>query len=76
LKTGAGFWFPSSLVFSFTVDRSLIPKRFNDTGHSESKEKTKYSEEPESGKVYLNYSNYRVNKGLPDELFDEKDKKK
>jgi hypothetical protein len=76
LKTGEGFWFPSSLVFSFTVDRSLIPKRFNDTGHSESKEKTKYSEEPESGKVYLNYSNYRVNKGLPDELFDEKDKKK
>ena len=76
LKTSERFWLPSSLVFSFSVDRSLIPKRFNDTGDSKSKEKTKDSEKPETGKVYLNYSNYRVNKGLPDELFDEKDKKK
>lgn len=76
LKTNGGFWLPSSLVFSFTVDRSLIPKRFNDTGDSKSKEKSKDSEKPETGKVYLYYSNYKVNTGLTDEFFDNKDKKK
>lgn len=76
LKTSGGFWLPSSLVFSFTVDRSLIPKRFNDTGDSKSKEKSKDSEKPETGKVYLYYSNYKVNTGLTDEFFDNKDKKK
>ena len=76
LKTSGGFWLPSSLVFSFTVDRSLIPKRFNDTGDSKSKEKSKDSEKPETGKVYLYYSNYKVNTGLTDEFYDNKDKKK
>jgi len=76
LKTNGGFWLPSSLVFSFTVDRSLIPKRFNDTGDSKSKEKSKDSEKPETGIVYLYYSNYKVNTGLTDEFFDNKDKKK
>jgi len=76
LKTSEGFWLPSSLVFSFTVDRSLIPKRFNETGDSKSTEKKKDSDEPETGKVYLNYSNYRVNKGLPDELFEKEETKK
>jgi outer membrane lipoprotein-sorting protein len=76
LKTSESYWLPSSLVFSFTVDRSLIPRRFNDTGDSESKEKSKDSEKEQTGKVYLDYSNYRVNKGLPDELFDEKETKK
>jgi len=72
LKTSEGFWLPSSLVFSFTIDRSLIPKRFNDTGDSRSKEKTKDSEKPETGKVYLNYFNYKVNTGLTDEFFESK----
>lgn len=76
LKTSEGLWLPSSLVFSFTVDRSLIPKRFNETGDPKSKEKTEDSEKPETGKVYLNYSNYKVNTGLTDEFFDNKDKKK
>jgi len=76
LKTSEGFWLPSALVFSFTVDHSLISKRFNEPGDSESKEKTKDSEKPETGKVYLNYSNYRVNTGLTDEFFESKNKPK
>jgi len=76
LKTSESYWLPSSLVFSFTVDRSLIPRRFNDRGNSESKEKSKDSEKEQTGKVYLNYSNYKVNTGLPDELFDDKEAKK
>lgn len=76
LKTSEGFWLPSALVFSFTVDRSLISKRFNEPSDSESKGKTKDSEKPETGKVYLNYSNYRVNTGLTDEFFESKNKLK
>ncbi len=76
LKTSESYWLPSSLVFSFTVDRSLIPRRFNEDQVSESNKTKKDSTEAETGKVYLNYSNYRVNKGLPDELFDDKETKK
>jgi outer membrane lipoprotein-sorting protein len=76
LKTSEGFWLPSALVFSFTVDRSLISKRFNEPSDSKSKEKTKDSEKTETGKVYLNYSNYRINIGLTDEFFESKNKLK
>jgi len=76
LKTSEGFWLPSALVFSFTVDRSLISKRFNEPGDSESKEKTKDLEKSETGKVYLNYSNYRLNAGLTNEFFESKNKQK
>jgi len=76
LKTSEGFWLPSAMVFSFTVDRSLISKRFNEPGDSESKEKTKDLEKSETGKVYLNYSNYRVNAGLTNEFFENKNKQK
>ena len=76
LKTSEGFWLPSALVFSFTVDRSLISKRFNEPGDSESKEKAKDSEKTETGNVYLNYSNYRINIGLTDEFFESKNKPK
>ncbi|HSW54332.1 MAG TPA: hypothetical protein VLH59_04520 [Ignavibacteriaceae bacterium] len=76
LKTSEGFWLPSSLVFSFTVDRSLLPRRFNDPDASESKEKNKDSEKSKTGKVYLTYSNYRINIGLTDEFFESKNKLK
>ena len=76
LKTSEGFWLPSSLVFSFTVDRSLLPSRFTEPDDSKSNGKSKDSEKEETGKVYLDYSNYKVNIGLSDELFDENDTKK
>jgi len=75
-KTSEGFWLPSSLVFTFTVDRSVLPRRFNEDQVSESNKTQKDSTEAETGKVYLNYSNYRVNIGLKDELFDKSDAKK
>jgi outer membrane lipoprotein-sorting protein len=75
-KTSEGFWLPSSLVFTFTVDRSVLPRRFNEDQVSESNKTQKDSTEVETGKVYLNYSNYRVNIGLKDELFDKSDAKK
>jgi len=75
-KTSQNFWLPSSMVFTFTVDRSFLPRRFNEDQVSETNKTKKDSTEAETGKVYLNYSNYRVNVGLKDELFNKSDAKK
>lgn len=56
---------PSSLMFSFDVSKLNIPKRFSggtDKGGNE-------NYKPNPGKVYINYSNYVVNKGIPDSVF-------
>lgn len=76
LKTPEGIWLPSSLVFEFTVDGTGLPKRFNDYQTSKSERKEKDKTDPEKGKVFLKYSNYKVNKGLSDEIFEKIEKKK
>ena len=76
LKTGQGFWLPSSMTFSFTIDRGLFPGKLNKDKDSESGKSKKNSAERETGYVYLTYSNYKVNIGLPDELFEDKNEKK
>ncbi|MDH3267666.1 MAG: outer membrane lipoprotein-sorting protein [Ignavibacteria bacterium] len=76
LKTKQGFWLPSSMTFSFTVDRSLYPGKLNKDNDSESGKSKEDSSEKETGYVYLNYSNYKVNIGLQDELFEDKNEKK
>jgi len=76
LKTKQGFWLPSTLTFSFTVDRSLYPGKFNKDQDSESGKSKKESSESETGNVYITYSNYKVNIGLPDKLFEDNNNKK
>ena len=75
-KTKQGFWLPSSMIFSFTVDLSLYPGKLDKNKSSESGKSKENSDENKMGKVYLTYSNYKVNIGLPDELFDEKKESK
>ncbi len=62
---------PGSLVFTFNITKLNIPKRFTNQGDSEhtKSDSTKSS----MGKVYINYSNYKVNQGLPDSLFLKKE---
>ena len=76
LKTEEGFFLPSSLVFSFTIDRSALPKRFNEDVISKSENTNKDNKDAEMGKVYLTYSNYKVNTGLEDEIFIENESQK
>jgi outer membrane lipoprotein-sorting protein len=76
LKTKKGFWLPSSMIFSFTIDRGLYPGKLNKDKDSESGKAKEDSAEKETGYVYLTYSNYKVNIGLPDELFEDKNEKK
>ena len=72
LKTIEGYWLPASMTFSFTVDRSFYPGKFNEDQNSDSDKSNKDSAESETGKVYITYSNYKVNVGLSDELFEDK----
>jgi hypothetical protein len=63
---------PSSIVFSFNVSKLNIPKRFS--GETEDEKKDTTSSKSMIGKVYIYYSNYKVNQSLPDSLFEEKKK--
>ncbi len=76
LKTSEGYFLPSSMMFTFSVDRSMLPKGFDIGNDSESVKTSTDSKKPKNGTVYLEYSNYKVNKGISDEVFDEKLDKK
>ena len=74
LKTEQGFWLPSSMVFSSTIESGLYPgKGKKEKQNNESKND---SNDKETGKVYLTYSDYKVNVGLPDSIFNDKEDKK
>lgn len=59
---------PSSMVLTLDMPRINTERRrqreFNENGESKSSSMTK-------GKIFLNYSNYIVNKGIPDSLFEK-----
>ena len=63
---------PSSIIFSFNVSKLNIPKRFS--GQEENDKADTSSNRSTIGKVFIDYSNYKVNKGLPDSLFEAKNK--
>jgi len=60
---------PSSMIFTFNIERMNLPKgmagELNENKSKDEKKKT-------TGKVYVTYSNYKVNKGIPDSVFEEK----
>jgi len=67
---------PSKIVFSFNMDKMNIPSAITGETHNEkSDKKNKSSDSRTKGKVIVNYSNYLVNKGVPDSIFEEKNKK-
>ena len=76
LKTKQGFWLPSSMVFSFTVDAGIYPGNLGKEKKSNPDKSKNDSVEPEVGKVFLTYSNYQVNIGLSDVIFEENEDKK
>ncbi len=75
-ETGNGFWMPSSMIFSFSVDPSLFPRRFNMGPNSDSQKVQQDTTKSRTGKVFIDYSHYKVNTGLSDEIFESKEKKK
>jgi hypothetical protein len=63
------------MIFSFNIDKNNIPMGFSGDMSPESKERKKDNKPTTAGKVYVSYSSYKVNIGIPDEIFEPKKKK-
>lgn len=63
---------PSSVVFSFNVDGLNMPKKMDNNDPDD--ETTKRMGKSTTGKVYITYNNYIVNKGVDDSVFEKKEK--
>ena len=59
---------PSQMEFTFTVDRMMFPRRMD--GQSDADDDSDKKSNNTTGKVYITYANYKVNQGLPEELFE------
>ncbi|MDR3609580.1 MAG: hypothetical protein P4L27_03350 [Ignavibacteriaceae bacterium] len=63
------YYLPYSMVFGFNVDKMNLPKTFSGEAETESRRNIGKST---TGKVYITYSNYKVNQGLSDKIFEKK----
>jgi outer membrane lipoprotein-sorting protein len=57
------------------MDKMNIPGTISGETNNQKPDKNKNSDSRTKGKVIVNYSNYLVNKGVPDSIFEEKNKK-
>lgn len=68
---------PQKIVFSFNLDQLSLPKMLGDESNGvETKKKKGRLNSTTKGKVIVSYSNYKVNKGIPNSVFEEKENKK
>lgn len=67
LKTSQGYLLPDSIKISFETGNIFIPPNLTDESNKE--EQSGNSGSSKKGKVYLHYSNYKINQNLPDSLF-------
>lgn len=65
----AGIKLPSSAEITFNLDGSKMPARLRNEIQKDSKDQK--INDPMGGKVTIRYENYRINKGLSDDLFKE-----
>jgi hypothetical protein len=73
--TDLNYPLPSLMTFSFNIDKTNIPVGFSGELENDLNQKKKDSKPTTTGKVYVTYSNYKVNLGIPDDVFEEKKKK-
>lgn len=59
---------PKQMIFSFNVDKMNLPQTFTNTTPKSNRKK--FKDGPILGKVYVNYSNFKVNKNLSDKIFE------
>jgi outer membrane lipoprotein-sorting protein len=66
----------AKIIFSFNMDKMNIPATISGEPNDEKPDKKdKNSDSRTKGKVFVNYSNYVVNKGVPDSIFEDREKK-
>ena len=64
---------PSKVVFAFNIDQMNLPKALdNAENEDQPRKKGKRTSSITKGQVIITYSNYQVNKGIPDSIFEEK----
>lgn len=66
---------PSDMIFSFNIDKMNIPMGFSGDMSVKSEKEKKDKKPTTTGKVYVVYSNYKVNAGIPDKVFESKKRK-
>jgi hypothetical protein len=67
------FHFPSSLIFTFEVNKAVLPMGV--TGDFDNVKPKDDDGKPKKAILTVNYSNYKVNQGLSDQMFIEEKKK-
>jgi len=61
---------PTEMIFSFEIEKMNLPLKFIGKSSGMEVDKSKIRDVNE-GKVYLRFSNYSVNTGIPDDFFKE-----
>lgn len=74
-KNNSRYHLPKSMIFSFNIDKTNIPVGFSGDLSPDKEENARDTKRSTTGKVYVTYSNYKVNTGIPDKFFEEKAKK-
>lgn len=65
---------PSAMEFSFNIDKMNFPSSMMGNTDTRKRQQKKPADSLTKGKVYVEYSDYKVNRGIPDSLFDENNK--
>jgi len=65
------YYLPRIMVFGFNIDKMNLPKALD--GESETNSKKNIGKST-TGRVYVTYSNYVINQGIPDKIFEKKKK--
>ena len=72
-SAGKNIQLPEKMIFEFNISKLNIPKRFT-TEDSEGPTDSD-AKKSQMGMVVITYSNYEINKGIPDSLFEKVEKK-
>jgi len=65
------YYLPNLMIFGFNIDKMNLPRAFSGEAENESKKNIGKST---TGRVYITYSNYIVNHGIPEKIFEKKKK--
>jgi hypothetical protein len=66
--TQLAYGLPDKMIFSVDVKKFKVPKSITANMNSEEQKKDK-KEGNKKGKIYINLTNYQINKGVPDSIF-------
>ncbi|HSG67634.1 MAG TPA: hypothetical protein VK994_02930 [Bacteroidales bacterium] len=70
-----GIILPTKMTFSIEIEKFSIPLKFIGKSQGMEIDKSRMKEDSQ-GKVYIRFSNYRINNNIPDDLFDEESSSK